>query len=96
MAINYPFFSLGNPGAWRESFGPLWHNYWSAYIAATGDDQLFEVAAPLLAWRGLVLASPTWYPELSSQDRDRVLSFVEDALAAASFSPETAGEYFDT
>jgi hypothetical protein len=96
MTINYPFFSLGKPGAWREAFGPLWRGFWQDYLTATGDDELCEVAAPLFAWRGLVLACPTWYPELKAEDRDRVLSFVECVLAAKSFSPDMANEFFDT
>ena len=95
MAINYAFFALGKPCAWRDALGPLWHGFWHAYVAATGDAEVFDVAAPLFAWRGLVLASPVWYPDLTAEDRDRVLSFVERVLAASSFSPEMAGEFFD-
>lgn len=96
MTINYPFFSLGRPGAWRDALAHLWHGFWKAYLAGSRDDELLEVVAPLYAWRGLVLASPTWYPELSADDRDRVLSFVERVLAQDRFSPDLAGEYFDT
>jgi hypothetical protein len=96
MTINYAFFSLGKPGAWRGALGPLWHGFWKDYLAATGDEELCEVAAPLFAWRGLVLASPTWYPELTAEDRERVLSFVERVLATERFSPEMASEFFDS
>jgi len=96
MTINYAFFALGRPGAWRNALAPLWHGFFDAYVTATGDRGIFDVAAPLFAWRGLVLASPTWYPELTAQDRDRVLSFVEHVLAADRFSPEMAREFFDT
>jgi hypothetical protein len=95
MAINYPFFSLGHAGAWRGAFGSLWSDFWQAYVSEARDQALFDVAAPLLAWRGLVLASPRWYPELDAGDRDRLLSFVERVLAAERFRPELAAEYFD-
>jgi hypothetical protein len=95
MSINYAFFSLGHAGAWRGAFAELWHEFWSRYVTETGDEALLEVAAPLFAWRGLVLASPTWYPELSASDRDRILSFVERVLAAPRFVPQMASEFFD-
>lgn len=94
MAINYPFFALGHPGAWSAAFGPLWRAFWRGYLAATRDDGVLEVVAPLFAWRGLVLASPDWYPELAAEDRDRILSFVEHVLAAERFSPEMADAFF--
>lgn len=96
MSINYAFFSLGSAGAWREALGPMWRRFWSAYLTATRDEALVEVVAPLFAWRGLVLASPAWYPELTAEDRNRVLSFVEHVLAAPRFAPEMASEFFDT
>jgi hypothetical protein len=95
MSINYAFFSLGHPGAWRGAFSSLWHEFWTRYVTETGDDALLEVVAPLFAWRGLVLASPTWYPELPAGDRDRILSFVERVLAAPRFVPQMAAEFFD-
>lgn len=96
MAINYAFFSLGHQGAWRGAFQTLWHGFWQRYEACTQDSSLAEVVAPFLAWRGLVLASPAWYPELSVEDRDRLLSFVERVLSAPRFLPDMADEFFDT
>jgi streptomycin 6-kinase len=95
MTINYPFFSLDQPGAWREAFAPLWHSFWEGYLRETRDDGVLEVVAPLFAWRGLVLASPTWYPDLAPSDRDRILSFVERVLADERFSPAMADEFFE-
>ena len=57
---------------------------------------MYDVVAPLLAWRGLVLASPVWYPDLAVADRERILGFVEAALARPRFSPSLAEEFFDT
>jgi hypothetical protein len=92
MAINFPFFALGQSSAWRDAFAPLWHEFWRAYVARTNDDAIYEAAPLFIAWRGLVLASPIWYPELTPADRNRVLSFVEATLAAPRFSPGLADE----
>jgi hypothetical protein len=96
MAINYAFFALGHPGAWRDALQALWFGFWQKYVAETKDDALCDVVAPFLAWRGLVLANPNWYPELHADDRDRILGFVERVLGAARFFPDMANEFFDT
>ena len=80
--------------SWRDALCALWHGFWDGYLTRTGDSALLEVVAPYIAWRGLVLASPTWYPELHTEDRERLLGFVERALEAARFSPQLADEFF--
>jgi hypothetical protein len=96
MAINYAFFALGHVGVWRGALRSLWHGFWEQYEARTADAGLYRAAPLFLAWRGLVLANPTWYPELHSADRDRILSFIEHALSAPEFRPGLADEFFDT
>ena len=36
--------------------------FWDNYLAKTDDREMLEVIAPFFAWRGLVIASPVWYP----------------------------------
>jgi aminoglycoside phosphotransferase (APT) family kinase protein len=81
LAINYVFFALDHPGAWR-GLGALWHRLWDRYLERTGDREVLDVAAPYLAWRALVVASPRWYPGLSADGRDRLLTWIEDVLDA--------------
>lgn len=80
LTINYLFFGRG------AGLAGLWNAFWRVYLAGDTDDVLAAVA-PFYAWRALVLASPTWYPHLSSADRDRILGFAERALAAERFDP---------
>ena len=94
LAINYLFFALEQPAAWRDGLGPLWRRFWREYTAASGDGELLAVVAPFLAWRGLVLASPAFYPSMSPEARDRLLTAVEEALDADSFDPATAERMF--
>jgi hypothetical protein len=96
MSINFPFFALGHPGAWRGAFRSFWYEFWRDYVMLTRDEGVFEVAAPFFAWRGLVLANPRWYPDLAPRDRDRILGFVESVLALERFSPALAEEFFDS
>jgi hypothetical protein len=92
LAINYVFFALDQPGSWTRAFGPLWHRFWRAYLDGSGDGQLLEVVAPFLAWRGLVVCCPAFYPALPGAARDRVLTLIEQALRRPRFDPMLADE----
>jgi aminoglycoside phosphotransferase (APT) family kinase protein len=94
MAINYVFFALSRSESWRSAFAELWFEFWRRYLERSGDGELLNWVAPFLAWRGLVLASPVWYPELAAEARTRLLDFVEAALAQQRFSPALAERVF--
>jgi Phosphotransferase enzyme family len=94
LAINYVFFALEHQGSWQSAFRDLWFRFFRAYLEGSGDQELLDVAAPFLAWRGLVVANPVWYPNVSEDARDRVLRLIERALEAERFDPEMADEVF--
>jgi hypothetical protein len=54
---------------------------------------MLEVAAPFFAWRGLVLASPVWYPHLPPGVRPAIFNFIRNILAADRFDPGDANRY---
>ena len=93
MALNYPFFALEREDAWSR-FSVLWYRFWSRYLELSNDEGILRVAAPFLAWRALVLASPVWYPKLSANARERLLAFAETALSAEAFAPESVERMF--
>jgi hypothetical protein len=80
LSINYVFFALGRPEAWRGALRTLWWRVWESWIAQAHDDEVLAVAAPWFAWRGLVLANPAWYPDLGAEERSRLLGLVERVL----------------
>jgi len=94
MAVNYVFFAADRPQAWLGGLGPLWRLFWETYLSESGDRDLLAVAAPWLAWRCLVLASPRFYPHLPAEARDRVLRLAEAALEMPRFDPGVAEELF--
>ena len=94
LTINYIFFALEQPEAWPEGLGRLWRHFWREYVGASGDRDLVAVVAPFLAWRGLVVASPAFYPSTSADARDRLLRFVEDVLDSDRFDPSAAERLF--
>lgn len=94
LAINYIFFSLGDNQAWRGAFGELWHTFWDRYLDRSGDRAILDVAPPFFAWRGLVLANPTWYPAMLPEHRDALLGLVEHVLGAGRLEPAHAERLF--
>jgi aminoglycoside phosphotransferase (APT) family kinase protein len=90
LAINYVFFGLESPGAWKGGLGALWRRFWRTYLEGSGDTGVLEVLAPYLAWRGLVVCNPRFYPGMKAESRDALLGWVERALDAPRFDPRSA------
>lgn len=93
MTINYLFFSLQRSGRLEGAFETLFDLFWDRYLTKTNDRELFEVIAPFYAWRGLVIASPVWYPHLSSAVRETIFNFIKNVLKADRFDPSDMRRY---
>lgn len=93
MTINYLFYSLCRWGDLRGPFEVLFRLFWEEYLEASGDSEVLEAAAPFFAFRGLVLASPVWYPTLPIGIRRKIFRFMDRVLAASRFDPAHVNEY---
>jgi aminoglycoside phosphotransferase (APT) family kinase protein len=93
LTLNYLFFSLQRSGRLEGDFERLFRRFWDRYLERSGDAEMLEVAAPFFAFRGLVMASPVWYPALDDAIRAKVLRFVLNVLAAPRFDPARANDY---
>ena len=93
MTINYLFASLRRWGDLRGSFEVLFRDFWERYMVESGDQGVLEAAAPFFAFRGLVIASPVWYPDLSISVRRSIFNFVEQVLASDRFDPNEVNRY---
>jgi hypothetical protein len=67
--------------------------FWDTYLESTGDRGILETIAPFYAWRGLVIASPVWYPHLSIQVRATLFRFIENVLGTSRFDPGDVRRY---
>ncbi|MFL5367697.1 MAG: phosphotransferase family protein [Myxococcales bacterium] len=94
MAVNFVFFAMGRKRSGAQGLLRLWRSFWKLYLEESGDRDLLETVAPWLAWRCLVLCNPRFYPGLSVEGRDAILSLAERALEAPSFDPRWAEELF--
>jgi len=55
-------------------------NYFEKYLEATNDMEVLQVIAPFFVFRGLVIASPVWYPDHPDEVRNSLLRFIENVL----------------
>ena len=93
LALNYLFFSLQRSGRLEGAFESLWRRFWGRYLERSGDAELLEVAGLFLAFRGLVMANPLWYPALEAGVRDKLFRFIHNVLDSERFDPARANEY---
>lgn len=92
LTINYLFYSLRTYGEFRPPFQKLWDLFHSRYLEKTGDSELYSVIQPFYAWRGLVIASPIWYPDLSRKVRGALLNFINNVLEREKFEYKDIGK----
>lgn len=93
LTLNYLFFSLQRSERLEGAFETLFLRFWNRYLEQSGDREMLRVAAPFFAFRGLVMASPVWYPTLADGVRRKLLSFIVAVLESDSFRPEEANRY---
>lgn len=93
LTANYIFFSLQRSGRLEGSFNDLLLRFWDRYLAKTGDREMLDVAAPFFAFRGLVMASPLWYPDLPETVRRKLIAFVLTVLDRPTFDPREVNAY---
>jgi len=93
LTMNYLFFSLQRTGRLEGGFETLFLRFWERYLENSRDREMRKVAAPFLAFRSLVMASPLWYPTLSDIVRRKLLTFAVAVLESDSFDPRKANDY---
>ncbi|MGB9683350.1 MAG: phosphotransferase [Candidatus Bathyarchaeales archaeon] len=93
MTINYIFYSLQKYGELAGVFERLYRLFWENYLQKTEDWEILEVVQPFYAWRGLVVASPIWYPNLNREVRVKLLNFVCNVLRYEKFDLDAVNSY---
>jgi len=93
ITANYLFFSLQRSGRLDGTLGTLFHRFWERYLSGSGDQEMLEVVAPFFAFRGLVMASPVWYPTLDDNVRRKLLAFILAVLRQDRFDPSEVNRY---
>jgi hypothetical protein len=94
LTINYLFYSLQTYGRLENAFRTLFRCFWKNYLDKTGDDAILQVVQPFLAWRGLVVASPVWYPNLPDHVRTKLFNFIRSVLETETLDWKNMNSYF--
>lgn len=95
MTINYIFYALQQRGAFDGPFRELFEIFWREYLENSGDGEVMTVIQPFYAWRGLVVASPIWYPNLTGEVRGLLFNFIVNVLDAEKFAPGDVTPYLE-
>lgn len=95
MTINYLFYSLQTYGRLEKSFETLFNIFWKNYLDKTGDEEILSIIQPFFAWRGLVVASPVWYPNLPEQVRAKLFNFIRNVLETEKLDLKNVNAYFN-
>ena len=93
FSINYLFSSVVRSGRLEGPFEKMFHLFWENYLAKTQDREMLEIVAPFYAWRGLVIASPIWYPKLPSSVRKILFNFIQNVLRSERFELSDVNRY---
>lgn len=93
LAINYIFFSVRHHGVLKGVYLDGIKLFFDEYIRASGDNEIFEVLAPFFAFRGAVVANPLFYPDVTSDTRRQIFSFVNKVLSVGRFEINKICDY---
>ncbi len=93
LSINYVFFSLMRHGRLAGAFREAMVLFHDEYINATGDEAILNTCGLFFAFRGVVVANPLFYPDVSDDVRAKIFAFVHGVLAGDRFDPAAVDEY---
>lgn len=93
LTINYIFFSINYFGSLKGPYREALELFYSDYVNRTGDNALFKVVAPFYAFRGAVVANPVFYPEVTSDNRRKIINFMHGVLNDESFNIHRVNHY---
>jgi hypothetical protein len=93
LTVNYVFFSVMKFGDVRGAYLEALIFFYETYLGLTGDEELLKVAAPFYAFRGVVVANPRFYPELTDEARKTMFRFINNVLDSERFDPKRVNRY---
>jgi len=93
LTINYIFFSVKQYEDIRAPYLEALNLFFKEYITLTNDKELCAIVAPFFAFRGVVVANPAFYPELTLKQRRLLFNFVNNVLDSERFELERVHDY---
>jgi hypothetical protein len=93
LSVNYIHYAIKHRGTFEGPFAELFRRFLDAYLERTKDGGLYEVAPPFFAFRVLVLANPSFYPDDSDATRRKLLNFGHSVLEEDRFRVDRISDY---
>ena len=69
------------------------HLFFQKYLKASRDEELLEVLAPFYAFRGVVVANPVFYPDVTPEVRRKIFKFIKSVLSCPKFDVARINDY---
>ena len=73
----------------------MYETFFDIYLRETSDYELLDVIQQFYAFRGLVVMSPVWYPNISMETRRKLFNFIRNVLEADEFNYKGVDKYFE-
>ncbi|MEW6409201.1 MAG: aminoglycoside phosphotransferase family protein [Nitrospirota bacterium] len=93
LTINYIFMSVMAHGELRAPYDEALELFYDEYVYLTGDKDIFYVVAPFYAFRGVVIANPLFYPDVSNENRKKIFNFIHGVLDTDRFDLKDINRY---
>ncbi|MDQ7031139.1 MAG: aminoglycoside phosphotransferase family protein [Desulfonauticus sp.] len=95
MSCNYLLFGLYEEPRLTGNFEKLYLTFWDEYLSLTNDKEILKVIAPFYVFRGLVIASPEWYPNHPKAVREGLFRFLKNVLDEDVFDYANINKYME-
>ena len=85
FTINYIFSSIIYHGKLKGAYEQAMRLFFDNYLELTGDHEIMKVCAPFYAFRGVVVANPRFYPDITESHRRKIFNLVHGILDSDEF-----------
>jgi aminoglycoside phosphotransferase (APT) family kinase protein len=85
LGINYLWFALRQKGKFTGPFMQLFRLFLNNYLKKTRDTGVYRILPLFMAFRGVVVAHPRFYPDQTDSSRRKMFRFIASCLKAGKF-----------
>jgi len=93
LTVNYIFFSIKHHGTVQGAYLEGLKLFFEDYVRRSGDKEIYSIVQLFYAFRGVVVANPVFYPDLTDEKRKVIFRFIHNVLDSEKFEPERVNEY---
>jgi len=95
LTVNYIFFSIKHHKTVKGAYLEGLNFFFDEYVQQSADKEIYSVVQLFYAFRGVVVANPVFYPELTDEKRKVIFRFIQNVLDSEKFEPERVNEYLE-